>query len=131
MYTGIESGDALTLEKIKKGLTPEQAKEGRANAKAAGVEVLISIIFEIGGKERSREHAVATTKLLSILQLEELARMVLTIQPGTILKEQVESGDFVQATPLQILEEEKYLLENLEEFNMLYWGDHGNNIESM
>lgn len=57
VYTGIESGDALTLEKIKKGLTPEQAKEGRANAKAAGVEVLISIIFGIGGKERSREHA--------------------------------------------------------------------------
>ena len=57
--------------------------------------------------------------------------MVLTIQPGTVLKKQVESGEFIQATPLQILEEEKYLLENLEDFNMLYWGDHGNNIETL
>ena len=72
-----------------------------------------------------------TTKLLNILQPEELAPMALTIQPGTILKKQVGSGEFIQATPLQILEEEKYLLENLEDFNMIYWGDHGNNIETL
>ena len=131
VYTGLESGDSVTLEQIKKGLTPEQAKEGMAHAKAAGIEVLISIIFGIGGKERSREHIVETTQLLNTLQPEELAPMALTIQPGTILKEQVESGAFIQATPLQILEEEKYLLENLEDFDMLYWGDHGNNIETM
>ena len=57
--------------------------------------------------------------------------MALTIQPGTILQKQVESGEFIQATPLQILEEEKYLLENLEDFKMMYWGDHGNNIETL
>ena len=37
---------------------------------------------------------------------------------------------FIQATPLQILEEEKYLLENLADFETIYWGDHGNNIVS-
>ncbi len=131
VYTGLESGDALTLERINKGLTPEQAKEGMAHAKAAGIAVLISIIFGIGGKERSREHMVETTKLLNLLQPEELAPMALTIQPGTILEQQVASGAFIQATPLQILEEEKYLLENLEDFEMLYWGDHGNNIASL
>jgi radical SAM superfamily enzyme YgiQ (UPF0313 family) len=131
VYTGLESGDALTLERIDKGLTPEQAIEGMAHAKAAGIAVLISIIFGIGGKERSREHMVETTKLLNILQPEELAPMALTIQPGTILEQQVASGAFIQATPLQILEEEKYLLENLEDFEMLYWGDHGNNIASL
>lgn len=131
VYSGLESGDVETLERIKKGLTPEQAKEGMAHAKAAGIEVLISIIFGIGGKKRSGEHIVETTKLLNILQPEELAPMALTIQPGTILKKQVGSGEFIQATPLQILEEEKYLLENLEDFDMIYWGDHGNNIETL
>ncbi len=131
VYTGLESGDALTLERINKGLTPEQAKEGMAHAKAAGIEVLISIIFGIGGRDRSNEHIVETTKLLNILQPEELAPMALTIQPGTILQKQVEDDDFIQATPLQILEEEKYLLENLGDFEMMYWGDHGNNIETL
>ena len=131
VYTGLESGDPEILEFIDKGLTPEQAREGMEHAKAAGIEVLISIIFGIGGRDRSREHIVASTNLLNILQPEELAPMALTIQPDTILHNQVESGDFIQATPLQILQEEKYLLENLEGFPMFYWGDHGNNIETL
>ena len=126
-YTGLESGDSVTLKRIRKGLTPEQAQQGMANAKAAGIEVLISIIFGIGGKERSGEHIFETSRLLNILQPEELAPMALTIQPGTELAREVEDGEFLQATPLQILEEEKYLLENLT-FDTYYWGDHGNNI---
>lgn len=49
---------------------------------------------------------------------------------NTELAGQVESGEFTQATPLQILEEEKYLLKNLAGFETIYWGDHGNNIVS-
>lgn len=130
VYTGLESGDPVVLERINKGLTPEQAESGMVKAKAAGIEVLISIIFGIGGKTRSKVHIVETTKLLNTLEPEELAPMALTIQPGTILASQVENGEFDQATPLQILEEEKYLLENLSDFSMIYWGDHGNNIVS-
>ena len=131
VYTGLESGDVRTLKRVRKGLTPEQAIKGMDHAKAAGIKVLISIIFGIGGKQRSKEHIMETTKLLNILQPQELAPMALTIQPGTALENQIDSGEFIQATPLQILKEEKYLLENLDDFDLLYWGDHGNNIESM
>lgn len=129
VYTGLESGDQPTLDLICKDLTPEQAEQGMAKAKAAGIEVLASFIFGMGGKERSREHIVETVKLLNLLQPEEIAPMALTIQPDTVLQQQVASGEFVQATPRQILEEEKYLLENLD-FPTFYWGDHGNNIVS-
>ena len=30
-----------------------------------------------------------------------------------------------------MLEEERYLLENLADFDCYYWGDHGNNITPM
>ena len=60
---------------------------------------------------------------------EQIAPMALAVQPGTELAKQVETGEFIQATPLQILEEEKYLLENLA-FDTVYWGDHANNIVS-
>ena len=115
-YTGLESGDRVTLERIKKGLTPEQAKKGMAKAKVAGIDILVSIIFGIGGKERSREHIVETTRLLNMMKPEQIAPMALAVQPGTELAKQVETGEFIQATPLQILEEEKYLLENLAGF---------------
>ena len=129
-YTGLESGDLVTLERIKKGLTPEQAEKGMAKAKAAGIDILVSIIFGIGGKERSREQIVETTRLLNRMKPEQIAPMALTIQPGTELAKQVETGEFIQATALQILEEEKYLLENLAGFETIYWGDHANNIVS-
>ena len=129
-YVGLESGDLVTLERINKGLTPEQAKAGMAKAKAAGIDILVSIIFGIGGKERSKEHIVETTRLLNLMEPEQIAPMALTIQPGTLLERQVDTGEFIQATPLQILEEEKYLLENLSNFDTMYWGDHGNNIVS-
>jgi len=130
-YTGLESGDPVTLERIKKGLTPEQAEKGMAKAKAAGIDILVSIIFGVGGKERSWEHIVETTRLLNIMKPEQIAPMALAVQPGTELAKQVETGEFIQATPLQILEEEKYLLENLAGFETIYWGDHGNNIVSL
>ncbi|WP_319548203.1 radical SAM protein [Desulfogranum marinum] len=130
-YTGLESGDGVTLERIKKGLSPQQAEQGMAKAKAAGIEVLLSIIFGIGGKERSQEHIQATTRLLNVMQPEELAPMALAIQPGTELEKEVEDGKFVLPTPLQILEEEQYLLQNMTGFATFYWGDHGNNIVPM
>ncbi|MDC7218147.1 MAG: radical SAM protein [Spirochaetales bacterium] len=128
-YTGLESGDPVILKRVKKGLTPQQAIEGMAKAKEAGIEVLASFIFGMGGKERSREHIEKTVELLNILKPEEIAPMALTVQPGTELEEEIRAGKFIQATPLQMLEEEKYLLENME-FPTFYWGDHGNNIVS-
>lgn len=130
-YVGLESGDSITLEKIKKGMTVEQAIEGMKNAKDAEIDVLASFIFGLGGKYRSKEHIEETVKLLNIVQPEEIAPMALAIQPGTELEKEVLNGDFEMPSPLQVLEEELYLLENLDEFKMYYWGDHGNNIVPM
>lgn len=129
-YVGLESGDAKVLEDTTTHMTPQQAIEGAAKAKAAGIKVLASFIFGLGGRFRSKEHIEETTKLLNILQPEEIAPMALAIQPGTPLAKQVENEEFIQATPLQILEEEKYLLENLK-IDTYYWGNHGNNIMPM
>ena len=127
-YIGLESGDPEVLKNIQKGMSVEQAIEGAQKAKEAGITVLQSFIFGMGGRYRSKEHIEETTRLLNIMKPEEIAPMALTVQPGSVLEQEVNSGEFVQATPLQILEEEKYLLENLEDFEMYYWGDHGNNM---
>lgn len=127
-YVGLESGDNEVLEKIQKKMTPLEAIQGAQKAKEAGIKVLQSFIFGLGGKYRSKEHIVETTKLLNIMQPEEIAPMALAIQPGSVLEQEYKNGDFILASPAQMLEEEKYLLENLDDFEMYYWGDHGNNI---
>lgn len=130
-YSGLESGDPIVLEKIKKRMTQEHIIEGAMLAKEAGIRSLVSFIFGLGGKERSFEHIYETTKILNIIQPEELAPMALAIQPGTELEQEVQCGDFIMPSPLQILNEEKYLLENMDDFDCYYWGGHGNNIASM
>lgn len=131
VYVGLESGDPKVLEDIKKGMTREQAIEGMELARAAGIRVLVSFIFGLGGASRSRAHIEGTVSLLNILQPQEIAPMALAIQPGTEMEHDVKEGRFVMPTPLQVLEEEKYLLENLDGFEHYYWGDHGNNIAHM
>lgn len=130
-YSGLESGDPIVLERIKKRMTREHAIEGMAMAKEAGIKVLASFIFGLGGKARSKEHIEGTTNILNIMQPEAIAPMALAIQPGSELEREVQRGDFVMPSPLQVLEEEKYLLENMDDFPCYYWGDHGNNISSM
>ena len=130
-YSGLESGDPIVLEKIKKRMTREHAIEGMAMAREADIKVLASFIFGLGGKERSVEHAINTTSLLNIMQPDAIAPMALAVQPGSELEREIHRGEFTLPTPLQILEEEKYLLENLDDFPCYYWGDHGNNISPM
>lgn len=130
-YAGLESGDPIVLERIKKRMTRKHAIEGMAMAREADIQVLASFIFGLGGKERSREHAVNTTSLLNIMQPDAIAPMALAVQPGSELEKEIRRGEFTLPTPLQILKEEKYLLENMDDFPCYYWGDHGNNIASM
>lgn len=95
-------------------MTPEQALEGMALAKEAGIiETLLLFILGLGGRDRSREHIVETTKLLNIMKPEQIASMALAIQPRVVMEQEVKDGKFIIPTQLQILEEEKYLLENL------------------
>lgn len=131
VYVGLESGDPKVLHDIRKGMTREQAIEGMELARAAGIRVLVSFIFGLGGRERSREHIEGTVSLLNILKPQEMAPMALAIQPGTEMEADLKAGRFIMPTPMQVLEEEKYLLENLGDFEHFYWGDHGDNIAHM
>ncbi len=127
VYAGLESGDPIVLKRIKKRMTPEQALEGMEKAKEAGIDVLLSFIFGLGGKERSKEHIVETTRLLNLMKPEQIAPMALAVQPGSELEAEVQRGEFTLPSPSQIMDEEKYLLENIGDFETYYWGDHGNN----
>ncbi|BDY07025.1 radical SAM protein [Ferrimonas sp. YFM] len=130
-YAGLESGDPEVLKWTQKGMTQEQVMEGAALAKDAGLKMLASFIFGLGGRHRSEEHIQATTDLVNQIEPEEIAPMALAIQPGTELERQVLSGEFMMPSPLQVLEEERYLLQNLNDFDCYYWGDHGNNLSRM
>lgn len=127
-YCGLESGDAQVQKEIKKGLDIEVAKRAVKKAKKAGLKIHLSLIFGLGGSARTLEHISATTDLLNEVQPDEISPLALTRQSDTPLSDDIQNGRFVQVTPTQMLQEEIYLLENLRDFPMVYWGDNGNNM---
>ncbi len=129
VYVGLESGDADILRRVKKHLTPAQALDGMAHAKEAGLAVHCSLIFGLGGREHSKAHIEATASLLNQLKPEEISCLSLSVQPCSELEKEVQAGRFTPVSPLQLLQEEKYLLEHIT-FPTLYWGDHANNLVS-
>ncbi len=129
VYVGLESGDADILRRVKKHLTPAEALEGMAHAKAAGLAVHCSLIFGLGGREHTKTHIEATAALLNDLKPEEISCLSLSVQPCSELEQEVLDGSFTPVSALQLLQEELYLLEHIA-FPTLYWGDHANNLVS-
>jgi radical SAM superfamily enzyme YgiQ (UPF0313 family) len=125
LYMGVESGDPVILERICKGVKPEDTLAACLRLKEAGFILSTTVVQGLGGKERFREHASCTAELLNRIQPDELRLHTLMLEPGAPLYEQMEKGEFVPAGPKEIFEEARLLVQNLELKCRLY--SHGSN----
>ena len=65
IHVGLESGDDEILRRIKKGTDSEQQITAGKYVMDVGIELSLYVILGIGGKERTREHAVETARVLN------------------------------------------------------------------
>ena len=114
LHVGLESGDAETLEFIQKGATPQEMIEAALKAKEAGFELSLYILLGIGGRQRWKEHAEGTARVLN--EIDPLFTRVrnLVPQPGSPLYAMKQKGEFAVSPPEMILEEERRIIEGLE-----------------
>jgi len=127
VHTGMESGDDITLERIKKGTTSEQIIAAGLKLKKAGIEVSEYYLTGIGGQERSKEHAINSARVLSAFSPDFIRIRTLVPIPGTPLYEDYLNGEFVLLSPHQALQELRLLIENLDCSNSMVVSDHINN----
>jgi radical SAM superfamily enzyme YgiQ (UPF0313 family) len=113
LHIGLESGDALVLECLCKGARPEEIAEAGQKAKKAGFEVSFYLLCGAGGKERWKEHAINSAKVLNQAKPDFIRLRTLTLKHGTPLRQRLESGEFVITPPLERLKEVKLFIENL------------------
>ena len=124
IHLGLESGDAEVLERLNKGATPENMIDAGRKAKKAGFQVSFYVISGAGGKDRWREHAVNSAKVLNKAEPDFIRLRTLTIQHGTPLKEKQKRGEFVVTPPLERLKEVKLFIENLNLKDCFLASDH-------
>ena len=92
--------------------------------KKAGFEVSFYVISGAGGKERWREHAINSARVLNEIEPDFIRLRTLTIQRGTPLKEKQKKGTFIITPPLERLREVKLFIDKLDLKDCSLASDH-------
>ncbi|MGI6412738.1 MAG: radical SAM protein [Syntrophomonadaceae bacterium] len=127
VHTGMETGDNVTLERIRKGTTFEEIVSAGTKLKEAGIECSEYFLTGIGGLERTTEHAIYSAQALSAFSPDFIRIRTLIPKSGTPLYEDFKKGTFHLLTPHQALREVRLFIENLNCTNSTILSDHMNN----
>ncbi len=85
IHSGLESGDAVTLADIDKGVTPEEAVDAYRHVKEAGIELSVYLMVGVAGTERWQQHALGSAEVLSAAPPRLCAPAHLHARPGYTL----------------------------------------------
>ena len=124
LHLGLESGDPIILERLCKGTTPEQMIKGGKKAKKAGFEVSFYLLSGAGGKDRWKEHAAESARVLNSADPDFIRMRTLTIQHGTPLDDKLRHGEFALTPPLERLREVELFLKKLDLKDCYLASDH-------
>jgi len=114
IYMGLESGSDEVLRKVKKGSTVREIIDSVKKARRAGIKVSVIGLLGLGGKTLSHEHAVKTGKAVSEMDPLYFSLLSLMLVPGTELHTEWERGEFEMPEPIELLQEMKIIIDNLE-----------------
>ncbi len=131
LYVGLESGDAVVLERVAKHATPAEIVDACRRVSQAGIQLSVTAILGLGGTERSREHAAATARVLTRIDPEYAGALTLMLVPGTPLFEAARRGEFEMISAFDSLRELRTLVAETELTNCFFSSMHASNYVSL
>jgi radical SAM superfamily enzyme YgiQ (UPF0313 family) len=126
IYLGVESGDQVVLDRVHKGTTYEKLVQAGRKVKESGIKLSVTVLLGIGGRERSREHAIATGQILTEMDPDYVGALSLIIVPGTPLYEEIAQGQFALPTPFELIEELRTMIAHTN-MHGLFFSNHASN----
>ena len=127
VYLGLESGDPVTLERIKKGVIAEQMVEAAQKVRDAGIKLSVTVILGLGGTERSEQHARETMRVLNRMKPQHIGALTLMIVEGTPLYQSMINGTFQLPEPFELISELRMMLEESQLKNCIFYSNHASN----
>lgn len=131
IYLGVESGSEKILQSINKGVDIEQMIDAGQRVVASGIELSITLISGLGGKEDSLEHARESAKIINEINPHYVGLLTLMVEAGTLLYDDVKSGKFKLLTPEEVLLETKILVGDLNLSNCVFRSNHASNYVAL
>jgi biotin synthase-like enzyme len=126
LHVGLETGDDELLKKIKKGVTSREHILAGKKALDAGFQLSEYWMPGLGGKERWREHAVNTARVLNEINPHYARSRPFFPFPGTPIHEEFQRGQFPYLSIEEQLQELKLMVENLHFSSRLCFDHDGN-----
>ncbi len=93
VHIGLETGDDELLEYVRKGATAAEQIEAGKKAIAAGFEVSEYVMPGLGGRERWRQHALNSARVLNEIDPHFIRLRSFHPAPGTPLYDKVRDGE--------------------------------------
>jgi radical SAM superfamily enzyme YgiQ (UPF0313 family) len=127
LYFGVETGDDEIRRKINKGSSAQQCLEMGRRVKDAGMQLTVTLLLGIGGKEKSLAHARATGELVSVIDPDYVSALTVILIPGTPLWEEYERGDFEMPNERGLLMEMREMIAHTNVSHCLLSSSHASN----
>ncbi|MCR2045395.1 radical SAM protein [Anaerosalibacter massiliensis] len=127
IYLGVESGSEKILQKINKGVTPNEMILAGERVVESGIKLSVTLISGIGGKDMSQEHAIESAKVMNEINPDYIGLLTLLVEEGTEFYDEVENGEFQLLTPKEVLIETRQFISNLEVDNCIFRSNHASN----
>jgi radical SAM superfamily enzyme YgiQ (UPF0313 family) len=127
VYMGLESGDAVTLKKVRKGVRVETMVEMGRKVIEAGIKLSVTVLLGLAGPERSNVHAQATGRALSAIDPDYVGALSLMVLPNTPLGRDYSEGRFKLISPRETLQELKIMMAHTDLSSGLFHANHASN----
>lgn len=127
IHSGLESGDPVTLEQIRKGVSPDEAVRAFNHLMGAGIELSVYLMVGVAGVERWREHAEGSAAVLNRSSPDFIRLRTFVPALGTDWCERWKRGHLTLLDARQALNETRVLIENLDGPTVLL-SDHISNF---
>ena len=126
-YLGLESGDDVTLKRIRKGADSEKMIRMGRKIRDAGVKLSVTVLLGVAGRERSEIHASETGRVLSAIDPEYVGALSLMLIPGTEMHEEYRTGDFELLGPEEMLRELRTMIAHTDMGRGQFHANHASN----
>jgi radical SAM superfamily enzyme YgiQ (UPF0313 family) len=127
LYYGVETGDDATREAIHKGSTARTCIEMGRRVKEAGIQLSVTVLLGVGGREKSLRHARATGELLSAMDPDFVGALTVMLIPGTPLYQDQVTGAFSLPDEPGLLRELREMITHTNLTRGYFFSNHASN----
>ena len=127
VYMGLETGDDVTLKKVRKGVRADTIVKMGRRVIEAGIKLSVTVLLGLAGPERSDMHAEATGLALSAMDPDYVGALSLMLLPNTPLGRDYAEGRFTLVSPREMLRELKTMIGHTDLSGGLFYANHASN----